>query len=433
MRVGEIVAAASGNGAKPLEGVRILAIEQMQALPFATQLLAHLGADVVKVEHPVGGDSGRGSLPAVTDVDGRQVGATYLRNNLSKKSIAVDLKHPEGAALIKRLVPHYDVVGENFKPGTMERLGLGYRDLASIHPPLIYVSVSGFGNLIDSPYAAFPAYAPIVEAMAGFYEAKRAPDKPPLVGPAGALGDIGSSLFAAIGLLAALRHRDRTGEGQYVDVAMYDAMVAMADIIPFFWSMGVPKGRRVPGVFDAFKASDGYFVVQAVRDHQLAALARAIGHPEWNEDERLATRQGWVDHLESVVRPGIEGWAATRTKLGASTELSNQGITAGPCNAAEDVIADPHVESHRMLIEVPRPDASEPLLVVGNPIKMSATPEGPVTRWPTLGEHTAEILRADLGLTDGEIASLAERNVIAVGQVPQKVRRTTSSGRGGRA
>lgn len=419
MRLGDIFPAASGGGAKPLAGVRILAIEQMQAMPFATQLLAHLGAEVVKVEHPVQGDSGRGSLPAVADTDGLQVGATYLRNNLSKKSIAIDLKQPEGVALIKRLVPRYDVVGENFKPGTMDRLGLGYRDLAGVHPPLVYVSVSGFGNLIESPYAAFPAYAPIVEAMAGFYEAKREPNKPPVVGPAGALGDIGSSLFAAIGLLAALRHRDRTGEGQHVDVAMYDAMIAMADIIPFMWSMGVRKGRRAAGIFDAFKASDGYFVVQAVRDHQLSALARAIGHAEWLADERFATRQGWVDHLESVVRPAIETWAASRTKRDASTALNNQGITAGPCNSPEDLIADPHVHHHHMLIEVPRPDASEPLLVVGNPIKMSATSEGPVTRWPTLGEHTAEILKADLALSDGDIAGLAERRVIRVAPSPR--------------
>ena len=127
----------------------------------------------------------------------------------------------------------------------MDRLGLGYKDLAAIHPGVVYVSVSGFGNLIDSPYAAWPAYAPIAEAMGGFYEAKREPGKPPLIGPAGALGDIGSSLFAAIGLLAALRHRDRTGKGQHVDVAMYDAMIAMADIVPFMWSMGMQKGRRV--------------------------------------------------------------------------------------------------------------------------------------------------------------------------------------------
>ncbi len=413
MRIGEIVEAVAGNGSKPLEGVRILAVEQMQALPFATQLLAHMGAEVVKVEHPVTGDSGRGALPAVSDVDGNQVGATYLRNALNKKSICVDLKHPDGVDLIKRLVPHYDVVGENFKPGTMDRLGLGYADLAAIHPGLVYVSVSGFGNLIDSPYASWPAYAPIAEAMGGFYEAKRDVDEPPTIGPAGALGDIGSSLFAAIGLLAALRHRDRTGKGQHVDVAMFDAMIAMADIIPFMWSMGVPKGRRAVGIFDGFKAKDGYFVIQAVRDHQLKVLAKAIGHGEWLEDKRFATRQGWVDHLESIVRPAIEEWAADKTKLQASTELCDAGIAAGPCNSAEDIINDPHVRSHNMLIEVPRPDSKQPLLVVGNPIKLSATAEGPVTRWPTLGQHTDEVLRRDLGLSDAELARLRERGVTA--------------------
>lgn len=414
MRVGDVVKAIAGDGGKPLEGVRILAIEQMQALPFATQLLAQMGAEVVKVEHPVTGDSGRGALPAVTDTDGNQVGATYLRNALCKKSICVDMKNPEGVALIKRLVPHYDVVGENFKPGTMDRLGLGYADLAPLHPGLVYVSVSGFGNLIDSPYSSWPAYAPIAEAMGGFYEAKREPDKPPLVGPAGALGDIGSSLFAAIGLLAALRHRDRTGKGQHVDVAMYDAMIAMADIIPFMWSMGVRKGRRAAGIFDGFKAKDGYFVIQAVRDHQLKILAKAIGHPEWLEgDARFATRQGWVDHLESVVRPAVEEWAATRTKLQAASELCAAGIAAGPCNSAEDIIDDPHVRAHHMLIEVPRPDAEDPLLVVGNPIKLSASAEGPVTRWPTLGQHTDEVLKADLHLSDEEIAGLRQRGVVA--------------------
>jgi formyl-CoA transferase len=225
-------------------------------------------------------------------------------------------------------------------------------------------------------------------------------------------------LFAAIGLLAALRHRDRTGRGQHVDVAMYDAMIAMADKIPFLWSMGARKGRRVPGVFAGFKAADGYFVVQAVREHQLHALAQAVGHPEWLEDERLATRQGWADHLESVVRPAMEAWAATRTKLEASAELSKRGIAAGPCNTPEDIVADPHVHQHRMLIEVPRPDSSQPLLVAGNPIKMSTTSEGPVTRWPMLGEHTAEVLTAELGLSDVDIAGLAKRGVIGVPRRP---------------
>ncbi|MEW6267894.1 MAG: CoA transferase [Thermodesulfobacteriota bacterium] len=399
----------------PLAGVRILAIEQMQALPFATQLLARMGAEVVKVEHPATGDSGRGALPAVKDVDGRSVGATYLRNNLDKQSVAIDLKHPEGRELVKRLVPRFDVLGENFKPGTMDRMGLGYRDLAPLHPGLVYVSVSGFGNLLPSPYGSWPAYAPIAEAMGGFYEYRREEGTPPAVSPAGALGDIGSSLFAAIGLLAALRERDRTGRGQHVDVAMFDAMVAMADIVPHFWSMGVRGKRRTPGIFDGFRASDGWFVVQAVREHQLAQFARSVGHPEWLEDPRFATRDGWREHMDDVVRPAVEAWAASRTKLEASTALAEQGIAAGPCNTTEDLLRDPHVASHDMLLRIPRPDSDEPMLVVGNPIKLSATSERPPRRWPTLGEHTGAVLRAELGLSDDELRALRDKKVIGIG------------------
>ena len=407
-RNGEPAEAPAG----PLAGVRILAIEQMQALPFATQLLARMGAEVVKVEHPVTGDSGRGALPAVKDIDGRSVGATYLRNNLDKQSVAIDLKQPAGRDLVKRLVPRFDVLGENFKPGTMDRMGLGYKDLAPLHPGLVYVSVSGFGNILPSPYGAWPAYAPIAEAMGGFYEYKREEGMPPAVSPAGALGDIGSSLFAAIGLLAALRERDRTGKGQHVDVAMFDAMVAMADIVPHFWSMGVRGKRRTPGIFDGFLAKDGYFVVQAVREHQLTQFARAVGHPEWLEDARFKTRDGWREQMDAVVRPAVEAWASTRTKIEATTELADQGIAAGPCFTTEDLLKDPHVESHSMLLRIPRPDSDEPMLVVGNPIKLSATPERAPRRWPTLGQHTDAVLHAELGLSDDDLRALRANKVV---------------------
>ena len=399
---------------KPLEGIRILAVEQMQALPFATQLLAHLGAEVIKLEHPVTGDSGRGALPAVADTDGRQVGATYLRNSLNKKSISIDLKQPEGIELFKKLVPKFDVVGENFKPGTMKRLGLDYDVLKELHPGLVYVSVSGFGNLSESPYGHWPAYACIAEAMAGFYESSRREGEPPRIGAAGALGDIGSSLFAAIGVLAALRQRDLTGRGQHVDVAMFDAMVAMADVIPFFWSMGMRgKERRAAGVVNSFQAKDGYFVLQAVRDHHLALLAKAIGHEEWLEDERFANRHGWGEHLETVVRPAIEAWASSKTKLEVCAELCGQGIAAGPCNTAEDVIHDPHVRDHNMILEIPRPDSDEPLLIVGNPIKLSGMKETEPARWPTLGEHTDAVLAEELGLSRDEIDGLRDRGVLS--------------------
>ena len=408
MRVGEVRHEERAQWGKPLEGVRILAAEQMQALPYATQLMAHLGADVVKVEHPKTGESGRGARPSLIDDDGREVGATYLRNNLSKRSIGIDLKAEEGCELFKRLVPHFDVVAENFKPGTMKRLGLGYNDIHQIEPRTVYVSISGFGNLTQSPYASWPAYAPIPEAMAGFYEAIRQPGQPPPVLVAGAV----------IGILAALRHRERTGLGQHVDVAMYDAMVAMADMVPFMWSMGVPSfqsGGVGYGIIAGFKAKDGYFVIEVIREHQFERLAKIIGHPEWCEDERFATREGWTAQLDSVIRPALESWARDKTKLEASYALSAEGVAAGPSNEAEDLYADPHVQAHNMLIEVPRPDGGKPMLVVGNPIKLSRMAEGPVSRFPCLGQHTTEVLRDTLGLDEAELADLRKRGVISDG------------------
>src|SRR3954452_19557858 len=179
MRLGDTANAAAQRYGRPLDGVRVLALEQMQALPYATQLLARLGADVVKVESPTGGDLGRGSQPAMTDPDGRSVGATFLRNNLNKRSICIDLKAPEGRDLVLRLAPRFDVVAENSKAGAMARLGLAYADIAAVHPGVVYLSVSGFGNTIPSPYDSWPAFAPIAEAMSGLYEYKRVADNPP--------------------------------------------------------------------------------------------------------------------------------------------------------------------------------------------------------------------------------------------------------------
>ncbi|MGZ4757016.1 MAG: CaiB/BaiF CoA transferase family protein, partial [Acidimicrobiia bacterium] len=225
MRLGDVFNPDAKEFGKPLDGIRVLAAEQMQALPYATQMLARLGAEVVKVEHPVHGESGRASTPAMLDPEGRKVGATYLRNNLNKRSLGIDLKAPEGRDLFLALAGRFEVVAEKFKAGTLDRMGLGYDVLAAAHPRIIYVSISGFGNTADTPYRDWPAYASIVEAMSGIYEYKTGPDHPPVTIPVGALGDISSALFAVIGILAALRHREHTGLGQYVDVAMLDAMI----------------------------------------------------------------------------------------------------------------------------------------------------------------------------------------------------------------
>jgi formyl-CoA transferase len=407
-------AAGVPDAGRPLDGVRVLALEQMQSLPYATQMLARLGADVVKVEPPQGGDSGRGSLPAMTDPDGRRVGATFLRNNLGKRSVCVNLKHPRGRDLVLRLASRFDVIAENSKAGAMARLGLGYDDIAAVHPKGIYVSVSGFGNTVATPYRDWPAYASIVEAMSGIYEMKRTGDSPPAVAPAGALGDIGAALFATIGILAALRQRETTGQGQYVDVAMFDAMVAMTDIVTNFWSMGLHGGELGPLILHGFRAKDGWFVLQVGREPAFARLVELIGRPEWAADPRFATRQGWVDHLDDLLRPAVEDWAAGLTKVEACQVLGTAGLAAGPCFTDAEVVADTHVAARAMLVQVPRTDGVEqPVLVPGNPVKMSAVAESAESRPPWLGEHTAAVLSAELGLAPAEIEALRGDGVIA--------------------
>jgi len=419
VRLGDTANAAAAPNGKPLDGVRVLALEQMQALPYATQLLARLGAEVVKIEHPNGGDLGRGSQPAMTDPEGRHVGATFLRNNLGKRSICIDLKTDAGRRLVLDLAPRFAGVAENSKAGAMARLGLGYADVAAVHPAVVYLSVSGFGNAATpgearSPYEAWPAFAPIVEAMSGIYEFRRRGDAPPLVAPVGALGDIGSGLYAVIGVLAALRHRDATGLGQHVDIAMLDAMVAMTDLVTNFWSLGLRGGDVAPLIMDGFRADDGWFIIQVGREPQFAALATLIGQPDWIDDERFVQRQGWVDHLDDVIRPAVEAWATGRTRFDACEAMSAAGIAAGPCLRDDEVVHDPHVAARNMLVEMPRTDGiADPVLIPGNPVKLTRVAQGPETRVPWLGEHTAEVLGGELGLTTTQLAALRADGVIA--------------------
>jgi crotonobetainyl-CoA:carnitine CoA-transferase CaiB-like acyl-CoA transferase len=415
MKLGDVANVGAQQYGKPLDGVRVLAAEQMQALPYATQLLARMGADVVKVEHPVHGESGRASTPAMVDPEGRTVGATYLRNNFNKRSVGIDLKAAEGRELFLALVPRFDVVAENFKPGTMDRMGLGYDAVSALDPRAIYVSISGFGNTVETPYRDWPAYASIVEAMSGIYD-YRHPESPPVTIPVGALGDISSALFGVIGIQAALRHRERTGLGQYVDIAMFDAMLAMTDIVTNFWSLGVRPDpeNALQVICEGFRASDGYVVAQIVRENQFWNLGDLIGHPEWRDDPRFATRAGWAAHLESEIRPAVDAWAGKRTKIEAARELTEAGVVAGPSNHASDVITDPHVAARHMLVEMPRTDdVADPVLVPGNPVKLSKVSEGPETRVPWVGEHTAAVLHEELGLGDAELAGLRARGVIA--------------------
>ena len=413
MKVGDIANPDAAAYGKPLDGVRVLALEQMQAVPYGTQLLARLGADVVKVEAPGGGESGRGAQPSVPDPYGRSMGATFLRNNLGKRSVAIDLKTDAGRDLVRRLAPRFDVLAENFKPGTLARLGLDYDTIAPLAPRLVYVSVTGFGNG-ESPYADWPAYAAIAESMSGIYDYVLVGDEVPRPNPVGALGDISSALFATIGILAALRHRDATGEGQRVDIAMYDSTVAMTDIVANFESLGKHRlNEPRNAILDPFRAADGWFVMQLVREHQLERISQLVGHPEWPEDPRLATREGWADHLEDMLRPAIEAWASGMTRMEAVEKLSAAGIASAPVQTASEVVVDPHLEHRNMLVEMERSDGGErPVLIPGNPVKLSKVAEGPESRVPWVGEHTRSILSDELGLDDGAIDKLVADGVV---------------------
>ena len=394
----------------PLSGVRVLAVEQMQSLPFATQLLARLGAEVVKVEHPIRGDLGRSSLPAINDVSGNQIGATFIRNNLSKKSIGIDLKHDLGQKVFKELLPKFDVVAENFKAGTMESFGLDYPSLQSLDKSIIYLSISGFGHDSNSPYTDWPAFAPIAEAMSGLYTFNRAPEEELKVSPAGALGDTGTGLFAVIAILAALRFRETTGKGQYIDLSMLDSMVAFADIVPNYFSMGHDPRTPSSLINHGFKIMKGEIVIQIGREHQFIQFAELLGEEEWLDDPRFASRDGWVQNID-VLRETVHQWAGDNEPIEVCSLLAGAGIAAAPVFTAEDIVNDPHIKSRNMLVEIAT-DSGEAALAAGNPIKMAGVREGTDTPLPSLGEHTNEILASELRMPLDEIEGLRKEGVI---------------------
>jgi formyl-CoA transferase len=217
-----------------------------------------------------------------------------------------------------------------------------------------------------------------------------------------------------IGLQAGLRQRDRTGTGQQIDVAMLDAMVAVLDVVPNFWSMGSPFGTPWPGILHGFAAQDGWFMLQVLRPHQWPDLAQTIGRPEWADDARFATPQGWLDHLDSDIRPAIEQWSAHLSKLEACTALNDAGLVAGPCATDAEVVADAHLAQRHMLVEHPRTDGvAQPVLIPGLPVKFAEVAEGPERRVPWLGEHTDEVLTAELGLDAARLDALRADGVIA--------------------
>jgi crotonobetainyl-CoA:carnitine CoA-transferase CaiB-like acyl-CoA transferase/citrate lyase beta subunit len=383
--------------AGPLAGITIVDLTQMLAGPFTTMLLADLGADVIKVEPPTG-DPVRGQGPFLPDDELRAYGGYFQSVNRNKRSTTLDLKSTRDRAVLLRLVERADALVENYRAGVMDRLGFSYETLQEHNPRLVYTAVRGFGDPRTgaSPYAGWPAFDVVAQAMGGLMGITGpGPGQPTKVGPG--VGDTFPGALAALGTLAALLHARESGKGQFVDVAMYDGVLALCERIVYQHSyLGAvpgPEGNGHPLFcpFDAFPARDGWVTIAAPWDHQWRLLCQLIGIPELADDERYATNQARSGHREDVRRI-VSGWTATRTRAQIAIVLGGR-VPAGPVNTAEAIFADPHVAARQMLVELEQPGADRAVTVAGSPIKFTGSPPGPHRRAPLLGEDTHDILR----------------------------------------
>lgn len=383
----------------PLAGVRVLDLTQALAGPYCTMLLADLGADVVKIEPP-SGDMTRYGGPFTAEDTERSYGGYFASINRGKRSVVLDLKEPADKATFLRLSERADVVVENSRAGVMDRLGVGYETLAELNPRLVYLAIRGFGDPRTgaSPYTDWPAYDIVAQAMGGLVSLTGTADGTVMkAGPS--VGDLFAGSLGTVGALAALHRATATGAGQFVDVAMYDAMISLCEGAVYNYSysgrVGRPTGNGHPVIapFDVYPTADGHCAIGAPNDRVFATLCDLIGRPDLAADERFASPG---DRLRN--RPALDAelgaWVAGRS-TGEVVELLGGVVPVGPVNDVAAVYADPHVESRGMLVEVDQPDGSRPVTLAGQPIKMTATPTGPASRPPRLGEHTAEIL-ADL-------------------------------------
>ena len=392
----------------PLEGIRVLDLSRILAGPFCTMMLGDMGAEVIKVENPVGGDDTRGWPPFY---DGGE--SSYFQSvNRNKKSLTLNLKAEEGKAILKGLVEKSDVLIQNFRPGAIERLGFDWDTCHALNPRLIYASVSGYGQ--SGPSKERPAYDILLQGEGGLMSITGAE------GGGGfktgiAIADLTTAMFATQGILLAIIARERTGEGQYVDTAIQDGQAAlMSHAAGNFFATGTPPGRlgnRHPSIapYRDFPCSDGELIVAAANDSLWQRFARAIGRADLADDSKWDTNAARVsgrDELEAE----IEETMRARTRAEWAEIVSDAGVPCGPVRTIEELCADPQIHHREMVVEMEHARTGA-LKVMGNPMKLSDTPGELRMPPPLLGEHTEEVLSGLLGKSDGEIAALKEKGV----------------------
>ncbi len=403
-----------------LSHIRVLDLTRVLAGPWCAQTLADFGADVIKIERPGAGDDTRHwGPPYLKDAHGADTAeaAYYLAANRNKRSVTIDIATPEGQQIVRELAAQSDVVLENYKVGQLKKYGLDYASLRAVKPDLVYCSVTGFGQ--TGPYAHRAGYDFIVQGIGGFMSITGERDGVPGGGPqkAGvAIADLATGLYSTIAVLAALAHRDRTGEGQYIDMALLDVQVALlANMNTNFLASGTPPvrwGNAHPNIvpYQTFQTSDGWIIVAVGNDGQFRKFVEAGGRPELADDERFATNPARVRHRDKLV-PILAEMVKTRSKTAWIDALEAAGVPCGPINDLAEVFANEQVVARGMEVALPHPCGAD-VKLVRNPVRMSATPPDARTAPPLLGAHTDDVLRDMLGYDDARIAALKAKQAI---------------------
>jgi len=402
-----------------LTGVRVLSSEVQVAGPHCTMTLADRGADVIKVERPRYGDSAREGAPILKNEQGERVSGYFMRFNRNKRSVTLNLRDPKGKEIYKELVKQSDVVINNLRPGAMSKLGLGYEDLRSLNPGLIYVSISGFGTMQDlkGVYGGRPAYDIVAQAMGGLmFTCGQAGGPPTWLGIA--LGDLYSGALAVEGIMFALYERTRTGKGQYIDISMYDAIVSLAErsVTAFSLTGRVLERGVEPFIapWGPFETQDGWIGLIVPTERDWSRFCQAIGRPD------LVGKEGETDsgpararnmQAGGFLKPIIEGWLAKHSTEKVVGILLEHGLPVGPVQNAQEIFECPHANARRMLLEVDDPVAGQ-VKLVGPPIKMSNQMEPIARPAPRLGEHNTEILQELLGYSAEEVQALVEAGTL---------------------